>query len=443
MSNDHTKNKFKKLLDKLQQDSWQLELLISGFSILGLFTAIEFIKELIAAATIFQNRYKAMFLFIVLISCHILIFNLIIHVILRGLWIGALGLRYISGDIDFDNLNYQARFKSYLKRKIISFDKYIASLENYCSILFSISFLLVFYLISVFLMVFILILISKFIISNENLPKVFREIGGNFLAILVLIGAFLTLIDFITQGYLKKKKILSKIYFPFYWAYSYLTLSFLYRPLVYNFLDNKFGKRVSLFLVPIYIFIFFLISGETKVSNYIDYSEPAMLITMKNENYWNMYTEKYHYVKTTTIQSKIIKENYINIFSVFNSNTEDNIFKLYTDIKPEKDLRGYKFNSPIRFKRDSKDNSNTKDSLQLKYLEMYNIVHQLYIDSTAYKTEFLVSKNSKGQLGFETFINIKNLSEGKHVLKIERLELEEKDTLKIIDVVIPFWHFKQ
>jgi len=40
MSKNYDKPSFKKLLDKLQEDSWQLELLISGFAIFGLFYAI-------------------------------------------------------------------------------------------------------------------------------------------------------------------------------------------------------------------------------------------------------------------------------------------------------------------------------------------------------------------------------------------------------------------
>ncbi|MBL4745607.1 MAG: hypothetical protein JKY08_04505 [Flavobacteriaceae bacterium] len=441
MSNDYTKNKFKKLLDKLQQDSWQLELLISGFAIFGLFAAIEFIKEPIIAASILNQGYKISFLMIVLISCYILIFNLIIHVILRGLWIGSLGLRYVSGDIDFDNLNYQPLFKNYLKRKIVSFDKYIANLENYCSVLFAISFLLIFYLISIFLIMFVIFLIGNFILGNEGLPKMLRKIISGILFFLVGFGVFLNLIDYFTQGYLKKKKLLSKIYFPFYWVYSYLTLSFLYRPLVYNFLDNKFGKRISLFLVPIYIFITFLSSVDTKVSNFIGFSNPIKLITMKKVNYENMLIEDYDLNRSTTIQSKVINENYVNIFSVFNAKTEDYIFKFHPILKPESDLRGFTTDFIEGF--NTHNDMGAKDSLQLRYLEIYNAMHQVYIDSIPYKSEFLVSKNSKGQLGFETFITIKNLSEGKHVLKIERLELEEKDTLKILDVVIPFWHFKQ
>ena len=39
MSNDYTNPAFKKLLKKLQEESWQLELIISGFAIFGLITA--------------------------------------------------------------------------------------------------------------------------------------------------------------------------------------------------------------------------------------------------------------------------------------------------------------------------------------------------------------------------------------------------------------------
>ena len=41
MSKDHKNSAFKELLDRLQQESWQLELLISGFAIFGLFSALE------------------------------------------------------------------------------------------------------------------------------------------------------------------------------------------------------------------------------------------------------------------------------------------------------------------------------------------------------------------------------------------------------------------
>jgi hypothetical protein len=37
MNNDYKSPAFRKLLDSLQQQSWELELLISGFAIFGLY----------------------------------------------------------------------------------------------------------------------------------------------------------------------------------------------------------------------------------------------------------------------------------------------------------------------------------------------------------------------------------------------------------------------
>ena len=117
MNNDYKNPAFKKLLDSLQQQSWELELLISGFAIFGLFTAIEPIEKYAAQASSQQNLVNILIYGLALFSCYILLFNLLLHVILRGLWIGALGLRYVSGDIDFEKLNYSEKFKNHLQKK--------------------------------------------------------------------------------------------------------------------------------------------------------------------------------------------------------------------------------------------------------------------------------------------------------------------------------------
>lgn len=140
MSQDYNKPAFKKLLQKLQEESWQLELLISGFAIFGLINAYEPLKIAIIEATNDRIFYRAIIAQVAWFSCIILLFNLIFHVLLRGLWIGALGLRYVSGDIDYEKLNYSTKFTTYLEKKVGSFDRYIARLENYCSIIFAVSF---------------------------------------------------------------------------------------------------------------------------------------------------------------------------------------------------------------------------------------------------------------------------------------------------------------
>ena len=153
MSNDYKSPAFKKLLDSLQQQSWELELIISGFAIFGLFTAYEPLKTELLQAIFNDKGFLGIIYMVAFVACSVLLFNLLLHVTLRGVWIGALGLRYVSGDIDFDVLKYGEKFKNYLKKRIVSFDRYIANLENYCSVLFALSFLTIFFVIGLTLMV--------------------------------------------------------------------------------------------------------------------------------------------------------------------------------------------------------------------------------------------------------------------------------------------------
>ncbi|WP_296314407.1 hypothetical protein [Winogradskyella sp. UBA3174] len=99
MNNDCNNPTFKKLLQKLQEERWQLELLISGFAIFALFSAYEPIVVGIKGAQINGLMYKGI---ITMFACFILIFNLLLHVLLRGLWIGTLGLHYVSGNLDYE-----------------------------------------------------------------------------------------------------------------------------------------------------------------------------------------------------------------------------------------------------------------------------------------------------------------------------------------------------
>lgn len=441
MSNDYKDNKFKELLDKLQQESWQLELLISGFAIFGLITAIPHIRTAMVVAENDREIYYFIPTLIAFTACAILIFNLLIHVILRGLWIGALGLRYVSGDIDFEKLNYSDKFTRHLKKRIISFDKYVANLENYCSVLFAVSFLLIFYVISIALIIICIALIGNFIIDNDNLPETARTVVGATLIIFLLIGTLLVFIDFLTQGFLKKKKWLSKIYFPFYWVFSFITLTFLYRPLVYNFLDNKFTKRLSFFLVPSYIAISVLVSFKHNKTNYLDSAKKVSNTYIDKRNYEDLLTKDDDFGRVATIQSKVIREPYIKLFRIFTEGVENRIYGFNTGLKPKKDKRGFKTDIVVF---DSTESLKNRDSITRKYLETFNTMHEIYIDNKLYKSDFLITKNQKKQFGFETYINIKNLSEGKHLLKLRRLikRTKQKDTIKRTDVSIPFWYFK-
>ncbi|MEM9363123.1 MAG: hypothetical protein AAGA43_10830 [Bacteroidota bacterium] len=444
MSTDYKSPSFKKLLDSLQQQSWELELIISGFAIFGLFTAYDPIRASLINAQNEEQIYSFVILIVALIACSILLFNLLLHVILRGLWIGALGLRYVSGDIDFDELKYSEKFKGYLRKRIISFDRYIAGLENYCSVLFAISFLLIFYVLAITCVVLSIVLVANFIINNDYLPGWVSNGVGAVLMTFLGIGMFLTFFDFITQGLLKRNKWVAKVYFPVYWVFSFLTLSFLYRPLVYNFLDHRFGKRLILLLTPIYLLILFLTSLGYRNSNFWDKERSSSEIFANRENYADMQDEDEDYPGDIVIPSKVITTKYLQVFMPFTGSFEERIFTFDESLKPENDRRGLK--TGITFSTNWSDVITTqkqKDSIRKRYMKTFNQIYSFKIDSLDYDADFLLTTDKKNHLGFETYLKLDSIAEGKHVLKLVRKKIEEEgDTVKLTVRTLPFFYYK-
>lgn len=432
MKQNEKSNSFKKLLDKLQEDSWQLELLISGFAIFGLFQALEPISHRILLAQFDSNHFFVFILVVIYFSLQILIFNLVLHVLLRGLWVGSLGLRYVFGEIDFDELNYGEQFTSYLKKKVGSFDTYIRKLENICSTIFAISFLLIFYIFSFFIISFIALGF------NINVPEWAIPIV-RFLFVLFTIGALLSFFDFITQGLLKKYKWSAKIYFPFYWVFSLLTLSFIYRPLVYNILDNKKGRKISLALIPFYFIIYFVFHLNYQKSNFItpESTKFSNSIIANGSNYEDeIEANKNIFINEFAIQSKVITEPYLKLVMPLNNKLEDDLFELNPNLKPKKDKRGLRFKSVITIQRNKK---NHKDFTN-EYLDTFEEKYSFKIDSTSYKTDFIIT-NINNKLGFESYIGIQNLSEGKHTVELFSIKNNTTDSLISIRK-IPFWYYK-
>lgn len=143
-------------------------------------------------------------------------------------------------------------------------------------------------------------------------------------------------------------------------------------------------------------------------------------------------------MKRPIIQSKVIQDNYLKLFIPYSENVEDYVFEFNKSLKPENDIRG--LGSDITF-NDSNGFKN-RDSIRNEYIKTINILYSVSVDSTIYKTEFILSKSLKDKMGFETYIGIDSLSKGKHLLKLNRNYLKDKDTLQRNIAEIPFWYYR-
>ncbi len=441
MEKNQNKNALKKLLDRLQEDSWQLELLVSGFTIFGLLHAFDPVdhafRKALYEGDIFKDFYQVM-----VMAIFISILNLIIHLVLRSLWIGALGVRYISGEVEIDKLNYSKRFTNFLNKKVGSFDSYIEKLEKLSSVIFAISFLLIFYVAAIFIFIntsnYFAFLISK------NDSEFFRIL---FISVqmFLLVGAALTFVDYLTQGLLKKNKYIAALYFPIYRLFSVLTLSFLYRPLYYNLIDNKFGRRVIFLLFPFYFSVFFLVNTYKDQSGYILRNNlGSNTIRANKRNYQDLVDKHDLFIASLSIQSKVITEPYINIKIPLLSHIEDNIIRFNEGLEKFKDDSFYKTDM-FKFKSSglSKSQRITADSVHLEFIKTFQSVYSFKIDSITCTPDFVIFTDMDKEsdiVGLETYIATKGLSEGKHTLTYSRYKHPDTDSMITIKE-IPFWYY--
>jgi len=123
---------------------------------------------------------------------------------------------------------------------------------------------------------------------------------------------------------------------------------------------------------------------------------------------------------------------------VYSDAIENRIFKRNKSLKPKHDKRGLysdiSFSLPeLSFKE--------RDSLKRLYLKEFNKIYYVTIDSVTYKSDFILGESTTKEFGFETYIDIKNLSKGRHLLKLQRDEFRKKDTVPVTFDAIPFWYF--
>jgi len=321
--------------------------------------------------------------------------NLLIHVILRALWIGAIGLRYVSNDIEYDQLGYTSYYENYLRDTVGSYDDFIENLEKICSVLFSFTFLLFLFFVSV--MIFVIVgTIPESIMISLDLWGHWSEYIFMVITIIYFVLGIVVLIDFISLGGIRKidDPTVEKIYAPIYKFYGYLTLSFLYRPLLYNFLDNKYTKRLFFIAFPyflilvIYPYLFesnihpHLVKDDQLVQEgliiqkawYADLLEKSLIDKGDNESKQIKYDNR----KSIVLSSYTLQPDALSFFMRIYESDENMLSKKYDIQQVYKD--GWRF---ALFGKDTEEDSvkiEIRESYTNRYLDLrkeYNLFRDL------------------------------------------------------------------
>jgi len=439
-------NKISEWLEKLQQESWQLELIVSGFTIFLLLQLIDVLPGVFpdfnrhTAFSPYIHSILLIFLAAATYASLALLVNLILHIFLRGFWIAAIGLRSVQPETDFEKLNYSPYFTDKLKRLVPSLDKLIIRLDNFASVVFAFAFLLVFMFLSFALWVLVVNTISfgveKLLGSPDGTlsSKVFWGIYG-FLEIVVFIGSIVYFLDTLSLGIFKKNQKFSKIYYPIYRLIGWITLAGIYRSIYYSLVSRFPNNAVRLLLfLFLFLIVLFPFQRVTFYKYFPDYVSDAKW--MSHHKYDNLRKEESSIVGAS-IASDIISSEYAPLFIRYSVKHNEVLDSLCTDYTPTKNsifvsgIQNRGFRDPFYAEEDAD-----------KLLDCLSRLYNVYVnDSLQTDLDFyFYTHPNDGEKGLRTMIYTGNLPVGKNLIHIKRQSLNKKKKLYEKPYTqIPFW----
>ena len=442
MSQPTSKHHYKNWLESLQRESWQLELLITGFAIVLLIGATEMVETASLKARYLAYGLKDSFMvgifIIVLIGTWIfLLINLLLHVVLRGLWISTIGLRSVSGQIRLQRLRFMPRYERFLIKRMPAFDIYIDRLDRISSVVFAFTFLILFsfisfglFALSLYFSAALLKFILGYILNDSHSIDI---IVRGFSLVFFMLG-LLYFIDYITLGFFKRRKWAKRWYFPIYKAMGWITLAALYRPIYYNLIDNKFGRRIGLILVPYIVLVMFLTSLHFRTHPY--YPNQGLENLSIRDLYYDDKREEKKVIDHPSISSPFVEKGFLEVFLPYLPNEDDQAIKYFC---PSLEAHKTGLTNDLVTIDDSKKIN--YQSLAQQSRDCIAKVYQLSIaDSTFYKPSFYFyeHKNLK-EKGLKTVLDIDYLDRGAYQLVVNKAQILDDSLSWETFARIPFW----
>jgi hypothetical protein len=313
------RKKVPRWLRHIQQNSWEPEILLSGFVLVGLLQvppAVYRISAFLRAEALHDNMSG---LFTALQQAvYILIFGLILHLFLRSVWVGLVGLSYVfPKGIRPGHLPYTAPYINQVEA-LPSLEQQIMQLEKVCSSIFATCFFLMMMILgaiigsTVFVAVFLGIeLLLGAVAGLSIIPLIDPYLDTILLMVIAVIS-----IDFIGIGLFRRHRIPAKLYYPLHRVVGWITLSRFYRPIYYLFATNVSMLWLSTFFV---LFALLTVLGLNTLSRSPDQHPLSYTGLYSRESPWGLFSPYFadrneHWSSMVLeIPSPVVKGRYLEL----------------------------------------------------------------------------------------------------------------------------------
>jgi hypothetical protein len=404
-------NKIPDWLKNLQENSWELELLVSGGAIFSLIQLSDLYINWINTLRITTHLPGAGFMIISgVLGIKILTTGFILHLIMRAYWLGMVCINYVyPNGINADKLNQAKPFKSSntngdLKDQIMKIDKYCGTVM-FTSIISAVA---ITSLSVLFCLIIFLIMYLETSFGGAILDWIFT---------LLIIQFLFYVADLLLMGILRKIPFLSYLFFPFFKVFDFFSFRKFYQRPLNLFSSNvpklKFFIRAFIFTIVSIVSTYLAIYRTMHWPNSFDSREYKWNMAdgeyMAYANYRDQITEKDK--SRVSIQSKIISSNFLDVFVLYER----------------------RFDFLINA-------TETPDSLKT-----FASITGVQIDDSTYNdVSWSPYWNSEiTNIGINAMLDITHLSNGKHILRVftksDQIDPTDLEHLEQFETSIPFW----
>ncbi|WP_420317510.1 hypothetical protein [Ekhidna sp.] len=299
-------------LKTIQLNSWEAELLISALVLYALFQVPDYLEQ--TSLQTFDRGSRIHKLFGLLENAiQLLSYGYILHILVRGIWVASVGLSYVfPRGVNQESLNFKGNFKKELTKNG-SLVKMVLRLEELSSIIYGISFIFFGTLVGFGALLFSFLFFIEFMLPYMN-SNTYLAVPLFFFILFYFLLCIIVFIDFLTNGYFRRKNWSADWFYYVAYFFRIVTLSFLYRRSLLVLISNIKGWKS--YLIP------FIVLGVTGGFMYLkdsvsDNKRDNYYISNADgdynaANYENTRNTNDHLV--TTIQSDIIQGNTLKVF---------------------------------------------------------------------------------------------------------------------------------
>jgi hypothetical protein len=414
-------------LQRLKDDSWEAELLISAASIFAIMKAFSLLSW--GVDFFINNLHPEQYYIGYMISVFgyfalgILGAFFVIHFSLRAYWIGLIGLNSVFPDYSIKEGQYSEIYNKKMSEYLPKIPATIKTLDEICSVIFSASFAgLIFYLYVALAGAFVLTVYS---FVSAYLPSTTLFIIGIVFAVFILFSSIVSIVANIkkykqnveVQTWLFRIAIWnSKVFYGPFYKYLLQTMmmfssNYKQKPAIINTLKIMvvcgFGLAILQLIQSNYLYLI-----RTDV--------PQDETRIYPEHYLSNNTEK-TFLLGPEIQSKIVSNQALSLFVP--------ILKYETKTMAE------------TCELNERDTKNLDDTLQQiiwrEDLDCYATSISLFLNDRAISSNFIkIDHAITGQFGLFAFVSLEDMKQGTHHLTIiKKIDEDEQKKWQI-----PFYY---